>query len=328
MKEKIVFIEILRIIASFAVVMIHVTFQGYLRFGSKSNLNYLYFYNLCSFCVPIFVMITGALSLDKDKKFKASKIYRMLYILGIYGTCFSLMELVFTQKKFSYKLIYEAFLNVILEKSWAHLWYLYMLIGLYLIMPLLRVFYLNSSLKDIRRVIIILFIFNSLMPFLESIFKIEIGFHIPITGIYVFYLLIGRYIYESNIETNKWMNVLFFISLISIIVFAYLGISLTYENPITVLYGSMLFILMKKNNKHLIKIYKYGGNILSSTTFGIYIIHMVFLNFIYKYLKISPYAYGNPIILWCGITLIIFTGSFLVVLIIKRMPVLNAVCKL
>ena len=90
----------------------------------------------------------------------------------------------------------------------------------------------------------------------------------------------------------------------------------------------MLFILMKKNNKHLINIYKYGGNILSSTTFGIYIIHMVFLNFIYKYLKISPYAYGNPIILWCGITLIIFTGSFLVVLIIKRMPVLNAVCKL
>lgn len=328
MKETVVFIEILRIIAAFAVVMIHVTFQGYLNFANKSDLSYLYLYNLCSLCVPIFVMITGVFSLDGNKKFKIARAYRMLYILGVYGTCFALMELIFTKKEISIEIFIEALINVISGKSWAHLWYLYMLIGLYLCMPLIRAFYLNSSIKEKQIMIITLFIFNSLVPFLKSSFNLEIGFNIPIAGIYVFYLMIGRYIYESSIDSNKWIELLFVISILIVITCAALGTGLTYEKPVTVVYSTTLFAVMKKNNSKMFNIYNHGGNLVSNTTFGIYIIHMVFLNFIYKYLGISPYKLDNPVILWIGLSVLVFAVSCLTVAFIKKLHLINSICKL
>ena len=140
--EKIKYIECLRSLATFAVVFIHICMTLPANY-SKVELglfNYSFFecgYMLACWAVPIFIMITGALLLDPQRTITLSKIKkyvkRMAVILIIFGGVYALMELVFNEKKFVLSMISKAIFNVVEEKSWGHLWYIYTLIGLYIV---------------------------------------------------------------------------------------------------------------------------------------------------------------------------------------------------
>ena len=70
--SRIYYIDYLRIICSFLVILIHVSSQYYYRFDINSyEFKIAYYYNGFSrFSVPNFFMISGALFLNKDLSFK------------------------------------------------------------------------------------------------------------------------------------------------------------------------------------------------------------------------------------------------------------------
>jgi surface polysaccharide O-acyltransferase-like enzyme len=86
-------------------------------------------------------------------------------------------------------------LNAIQGKSWDHIWYLYMIAGLYLCIPMIKIFVINSPKNIVKYILIVLFIFTSIIPSLESILPYKFGIYIPINSFYVFYLLLGYYIH-------------------------------------------------------------------------------------------------------------------------------------
>src|SRR5699024_2388497 len=100
--------------------------------------------NLMTAGVPIFLMISGALFLTPEKKITIERLLkhyvrRILLALLIFGTVFAVMELVMTERTFSLTMVGKGFLMTLSGNTWAHMWYLYELIGLYLITPLLKV---------------------------------------------------------------------------------------------------------------------------------------------------------------------------------------------
>lgn len=86
--------------------------------------------------------------------------------------------------------------------SWGHLWYLYELVGIYLVLPIIKLFIDNASSRDFIMALAVLFIFNLCVSTINSI-NPAVGFYLPIKGNSLFYLLLGRYLDKELEGTPK-----------------------------------------------------------------------------------------------------------------------------
>ena len=111
--------------------------------------------------VPVFLMITGALLLnpEKDITYKKCFLYarRILLALVLFGTTFALVMMVGSHQPIN---IGQALLQVFEDKSFAHLWYLYILIGLYLTLPVIKGFINSASRETLGTLLLVLFVFD------------------------------------------------------------------------------------------------------------------------------------------------------------------------
>ena len=149
--------------------------------------------------VPLFLMISGALLLNPEKEISVKKIFthylrRILLALLLFGTIYAVIELAVTEGGFSPDMLLQGFLNTLSGRSWAHMWYLYELAGLYLAAPLLRILIKNASRKVLEYGLILGFIFSSLIPFGEQLTGFNLNFTYPFSGIYLLYFVSGYYL--------------------------------------------------------------------------------------------------------------------------------------
>ena len=272
--------------------------------------------NLWQWCVPIFVMITGVLFLNPEKNISLDKIikkyvFRIVLAIIMFGIPYCFME-IFFEDKFSFKFsqIGIAALNAIQGKSWDHMWYLYMIAGLYLLIPLIKIFVIGTPKDIMKYVLAVLFIFTSIIPSLESILPYKFGIYIPINSVYVLYLLLGYYIHYNKIEIK---NSILFVLIMAYVLFAVFMplnknfVSLTngghiiltgYNSPIVVMVTLCIFCFLHQRNKT-----NKTMDIIAPLCFGIYLIHTLFINFLYKFIDISPEKY--PLIIVIILTTVI-----------------------
>lgn len=104
--------------------------------------------------VPIFFMISGALFLNPSNGVSLSTISRhirkILTTLCLFGYLFALMEIVFVNRRLGVSDFGAAFLNLLQERTWAHLWFLYVIIGLYILTPVLWAWIKSASPRELR----------------------------------------------------------------------------------------------------------------------------------------------------------------------------------
>lgn len=83
--------------------------------------------------------------------------------------------------------------SVICGDSFSHLWYLYALIGTYMILPILKAFVdSDKEGKGLAVALVLLLVFDFVCPLVEGLTGGEIAFYIPMTYT-IFYLLLGHY---------------------------------------------------------------------------------------------------------------------------------------
>lgn len=158
--------------------------------------------------VPIFFMISGALFLDKARNVSWNStlqhVRRILSVLIVFGYPMSLIELVVKNKGFEFSYLWEGLLNLIQERTWSHLWYLYATVGLYLLTPLLRAWLNTISEKTLKQILLGSIILFSLIPTVNSVFNLEIttfGISTP-NGALLCYLT-GHFLYLNRDEIMK-----------------------------------------------------------------------------------------------------------------------------
>ena len=324
-------LEVIRIISSIAVVMIHTIYQSHLIFSDSNDLLYLPLYNILKFAVPLFVMITGTICLNPDKQFNLKKsLLRIIIPLFSFGTVFSILEQYFLTRSLSLQMFINAVLNVFLGKSWDIFWYLYMLIGLYLIMPIIRGFVERSSQRELIFAMIFIYLFTSALPWIEKRIGFEQPVPFPISSYYVLYLLMGYYFDKYRIDIKKSFIVTV-IGICLVTITTILRKETGYSDTQIIVFSVGIYSLFlslesrieqirqdkKKSNKLLI---------ISRSTFGVYIIHMLFTNLLYKIVRYNPFN-GIPVLFWIVGGLGIWTISVVVVIFIQRTPIINRVFK-
>ncbi len=145
MKEKLIWLNNLRVISTIAVIVIHISFPITNHYGKTSEIiwNIGNLYNSISrFCVPIFFMISGALLLKQDYKlsyFLKKRFWRIIPPLIFWSLIYIFCDYFLVGEK-SFTLIESIKLVIakIFHISQFHLWFVYTLLGLYLFIYLFQ----------------------------------------------------------------------------------------------------------------------------------------------------------------------------------------------
>ncbi|MDR2465814.1 MAG: hypothetical protein LBD35_00350, partial [Prevotellaceae bacterium] len=148
------------------------------------------------------------------------------------------------------------------------------------------------------------FVFTSLIPSLESILPYKFGIYIPINSVYLFYLLLGYYMHYNKISVNRTVLSLLLIAFACFTILMPLNedfidfpnggrIKLTGDDsPVTVMLSLVVFCLLRRGNGR-----NEFARKMAPMCFGIYLIHVLFINMLYKFMKITPEKYPLTIVI-------------------------------
>lgn len=142
-------IECTRAVGACAVALLHVlvSTSSSVDISSAQMLAYnLVNVTLCRWAVPAFFMITGMLLLDPGRPLGWDRAWRyarrMLVVLATFGLVFACIQEVWSRRAAGVPITWDvlpaSFLDVLTMNTWTHLWYVYALLGVYLMLPLLH----------------------------------------------------------------------------------------------------------------------------------------------------------------------------------------------
>lgn len=196
-------VDFVRATAIFLVVMLHSASPWLYRYGQTSNFNWQIgnvIDSITRVSVPLFFMTTGYLLLNKPVSLKDYFNNRVKRIV-IPWLAWSVIYLVYKSIRFDLPITFwEGILEFINEDIYFHFWFLYVLIGLYLFIPVISWFTETDTQKRSIYFLIAWIISASLIPFLVIVgkyaLKIELNPAIDLSmfGGYSGYLIAGALI--------------------------------------------------------------------------------------------------------------------------------------
>lgn len=154
----------------FAVITIHVSaiwvkgFSSYIAEGGEiikliHPLSACVYNTISRFAVPCFVMLSGAFILDDEKTVNYKEFYsKKLMKIGVPTLVFSLLYILYRipmcfmgEENYLIKLV-RLITDIMRGSPFNHMWYLYMLIGVYLLAPIVIQFKNSISYDSFRKV--------------------------------------------------------------------------------------------------------------------------------------------------------------------------------
>lgn len=319
--KRIGYLDVLRIFAALAVVIFHVLGSAVHNDPSVSAHladTIMRVKSTLVWPVPVFWMITGFLWLHPEKKCTFSavlpNIRRFALVLFSIGYAYALMERVFNAGAISVQLFLLAFSDVFTGQLWDHMWYLYAAIGVYLALPVLKPFFGTQPLRSKAVLVLLLWSFTLLAPFLEERFGYAFPVHFPL-GAPLFYVWAGGLMTGLNISRKAGAAAaLLFVASGALCA---LGGDSTL---LTSLSAPALFAAAKGlGGEHSTPAPLAG---LARCTFGIYLFQQFFINLLIKALHIYPLRY--PAVPGIALTsLLVFLLSFALTAALRRIPMIR-----
>lgn len=302
--------------------------------GSRMAINELYW------AVPCFIMVTGALLLRPDKQIGYKKLFgkyiaRALKAILVFGVLFVVLEAIFNPAMRTWPAFLGGVYEVFTGGTWAHMWYLYCLLGLYLLLPAYKKVAAASDERDIRYLLIVYGTFQSLLPLL-GIWNIPCGFYIHVSSIYPFWLFLGYYLYNWGgrlprrayavmaLAASAALAALTYVRMSRSL--AVLDVFFSYSSPLVILQAAGVAGWTFRCSQDGFPKLKRALAHIDRHSFGIYLIHMAYVRLLYKYLHFDPYALGLG-----GAPGILVTVAFAFVLayltdmVMKKLPVFKTI---
>jgi surface polysaccharide O-acyltransferase-like enzyme len=346
-------VDLIRTIAIILVILLHASIeavpnidimspQGIQLWWSSNVYN-----SISRTAVPLFVMLTGALLLQPNKANEPLRVFfkKRWNRIGIPVLFWGAIFFVWDSLVKGHLLTPVSFLQGVLAGSYVHFWYLYILIGLYLVTPLVRVIVAHAEWKIIKYFLIIWFVGTGIIPLLTlyaSISPQTVWFR---QNVFVLSGLLGYFILGAYVAKLRLRTSILSLMLVSSSVFTILGtyflISTLGEqysqffldaSSFSVIIASVtLFLILASIPIQTIERKIPRGTkafqVISQNTLPIYLFHVIVLETLQKgYLgfKISV-TNLNPIIEIPLITVVTLLICLAIILPIKKIPYVNRI---
>lgn len=345
-RDRVLYSDILRTLTIYAVLIIHVCgVRWYSTVGTSEWYVLNTFMTMLRWCIPVFFMLSGIIILDPNYNLSFKKLYTktlprlvvaLIFWAVLYRTLSPITSIVLNIREVTINDWKRIYTEIIFDTPWHHLWFMYAIISIYILSPIIRVFTAHAEKKHYFYFLILFFIFGSVIPKINASYNVHISFGVYELYSYTGYSIAGYFfakydltalqkklLYTAGILTLAWM--LFWSTYMAITENA---ISTQYfENlgPHTMIVAYFVFVFAKNfiNDNKTIQQYKNNKYItlLASCSLGIYLSHDLF-NILLNLLNINTGTF--PAILSVPLlALFVYLGSLFLVLIIKKIPILN-----
>ena len=340
---RVAYADLLRVLATFGVVVIHVCSIWFYDVGVSSAAWSVYnvYDGLVRWCVPLFVMLSGMFMLDPKKGLTLPGLFfrnilRVCTALVVWGALYAIADFGRVGGRFTWDGILSALRSALLGNTHYHLWFLYVILGLYLVTPILRAFVRGAGRRDFHYFFILCFVVAFLLPTLlqfrpsqtVSTYLARLNLHM-VMG-YVGFYVAGYYLRTYSL--GRLAEVIIYIlgvaggaatvwgtSALSQKTGSLVGTLYDYMTPnvaamavaVSVLFRYLLGVSDERGRRRSL-----AG--IAKVTFGIYLVHDFFITLFRHFgltaLPISPVA-AVPLM-----TALVFLCSFAAAWVIGRIP--------
>ena len=337
---RVVYFDILNIIAMIAVVSMHCNGIVHNNPNTRAWNTSLIVDCVCYWAVPVFCMLSGATLLNYRKKYDTKTFFKKraqkvlipficwAIIMFIFKICTNQLDV----SNYTIRDYFNAFFN---NYENGIYYFMFVILGIYLTIPLLSLVTKEENNKILDLTIIMYFIFNSFIPNILKLFKINYNndFSIQI-GPYIIFVLLGYILSTRNISKKK--RILIYVGAIVGLLYRYIITFIIskksgtvykeiwgYNSWHSILLACAVFLIIKnlnfderlKDNK---KLKKFLG-VISSCSFGIYLLHMLIIYYEIKIFNINEYCWE-----WRTIGILTtYLISLGIIFILKKIPIIK-----
>jgi surface polysaccharide O-acyltransferase-like enzyme len=245
--------------------------------------------------LPLFVMLTGFLLLQPEKYTESLRIFfkkrwnRLAASVFFFGIVYFIWDFTVKNQPFTSNFVIQNMLSV---GPYYHFWYLYMIVGVYLLTPFIRLLMPNLTKKYIGYFAALWFTGTtivSVMPMFGFTVNTDI---FPILG-FVGYFVLGAFLPQVKINT-KYLLALIVVGIAAISIGTYymawfgnskLYFFQEYLNPIVILTSMMVFIVLFRTTPGKLQSYPKINRVvdtISDFTLPIFLLHPIIMESLQK----------------------------------------------
>jgi surface polysaccharide O-acyltransferase-like enzyme len=342
-KETILWIDLIRVAAIFLVVMIHVSGQLTNVWGEIPEGQWLIadmYGGIARIAVPLFFMISGYLLLPRSESlgvFYAKRMTRILIPLVAWSLIYLGWYCNGHSNTCTLGFAWELFLT---QGTYYHLWFLYSLLSIYLILPVLRLMIKPDTDKRILWYLIVLWlIFQPILTTAHRFWNFSIKLSAPLAAGFVCFFVLGYLLGEIPLSRAKILlsGIVWLISTLVTIVGTYLLTRATdqfdsffydFVSLNVIVASGTAFLLLRWISEATF----FGSakaqallRTLATSAFGIYLLHILvieILRYSIPFLHVDAFI-GSAIWSVPLVSAVVFLLSFLLVRVLQKMPILN-----
>lgn len=345
-KDHQIWVDYIRVVATLCVIFLHASAPLLDRYNDIPITNWWIgniYDSVMRICVPLFLLISGYLLLDKNENmiiFFKKRFHKVIVPLLAWSIIYIFWKHYYES---SAPLSAFSFYSIILSPTYYHLWFLYTIIGIYLFMPILRIITKHADKQMLIYYVLLWFFSVSLVPLIEMFTglnsKIDLYSISGFSGYFVVGFLLGKYTASNRVAMISIFTFLLCVGFTTFSTYLFTirnegkfyGYFYGYLTPNVILMSGSAFVALKhfvenrvmfRNARVLVIIYS-----LSSASLGIYLIHTIFLYLLAKgFFGITLSALiGNPILTIPATAVTTFFLSYLSIIVIKNIPILNRI---
>ena len=350
--KRIYYFDVLRMIGCLCAVLVHATSTFAGREIGSLNFWLAHVPNATArFVVPIFVMISGALMLDEHYHFTVKKqtghVVKMLCFFLFWSVLYSGLFNVLIPLRQGSSIDVETTVRALIEGPY-HLWFCFTIVGLYLIVPLLRLWVKPENKKYVLYFILLSLVFTFLIPQLVEhggavfspigvFYKTLDDLNLRYVGGYTAYFLTGWYLHNFDVRHKKTLYLLGIAGALvtvvgSVLISGLIGQKhMLYEHLSIHMFveSAALFVLIKNLFKdkapEKTAVRTKIVMLFSANSLGIYAAHVAVLDLLEKYLLVSMPHFDKVWVHSPVVFLIAVAVSLLISMIMRKIPVLKKI---
>ncbi|MEX1829921.1 acyltransferase [Luteibacter sp. CQ10] len=335
-RERAFGMDVTRAAACAMVVLLHVAATYFYSFGPLW-IPALIYDAFTRGCVPIFIMLSGALLLPKEEPislFFRKRAFRIIPPLVFWTIVYVSL---FGERSVSL----SDQLGTYLTRPYGHLWYFYVLIGLYLSAPYLGKMFRASNERETRIFLILWFFFACVLEQLRIIyspqFKPETVFGTQLFSGYLGFFVLGAYLQQyGKIATPKrrWTCVIAFTgasaatACLTYVHSMHVGkpeesFYFSYLTPLVAVAGMSAFAFFSS----ITSLPNYLATpiaMISDCSLGIYCVHVMIISFFVERLHMADFFHTT----WFKIPLLwaaIFLSATSLIYLVRKIPLMRYV---
>ncbi|MBD3241964.1 MAG: acyltransferase family protein [Chitinivibrionales bacterium] len=348
--ERLLWPDVLKIAAVFGVVLIHSAaplLVGYERDGAAAWWAGNLYDSLVRWCIPVFVMLSGTFLIERTSRYGTVQFLRRRFgRILLPFLIWSVIYLLWRVHANGENIPASAFpAQILAGPVYYHLWFIYMLFGLYLLAPILGAYTSTASRNNLVYFLVLWAIFGSVLPTIEPFVGITL---FPPKGTpyavfkYVGYFLLGHLLRDSLLSAPKRsvFAALFFVGFcLTAVGTYYLSIvrnggsfdSLLYEYySLNVLLMAVAVYLVGKSVEPppvLRRLEHRTGivRLIAACVPGIYLVHAMVIAVLRRGMVgvvLGPTSF-HPLLAVPFFALVVFSVSLIVVAAVRALPILR-----